>query len=139
MQEDIKILKELTEEYNSQHYMDMPLINGKQIQALENLLKGYRELEKQLDSSRKANELLNKTNNELRWEIRTTYSKAVNDIISKFNLGDDYIPKSKIKEKIEELEEERKKKDEENTIDVFYDQIDITHIIEVLQELLGDE
>ena len=50
-----------------------------------------------------------------------------------------FIPKSKIKEKIEELEEERKKKDEENTIDVFYDQIDITHIIEVLQELLGDE
>ena len=50
-----------------------------------------------------------------------------------------YIPKSKIREKIEELEEERKKKDEENTIDVFYDQIDITHIIEVLQELLGDE
>ena len=45
MEEDIKILEELTEEYNSQHYMDMPLINGKQIQALENLLKGYRELE----------------------------------------------------------------------------------------------
>ena len=63
-----------------------------------------KELEKSLDNSRKANELLNKTNNELRWEIRTTYSKAVNDIISKFNLGDDFIPKSKAKEMIEQLD-----------------------------------
>lgn len=115
MQEDIKILKELTEEYNSQHYMDMPLINGKQIQALENLLKGYRELEIENQSYR---DYLGEP---------PCYDNA------------SYIPKSKIKEKIEELEEERKKKDEENTIDVFYDQIDITHIIEVLQELLGDE
>ena len=62
------------------------------------------ELEESLDNSRKANELLNKTNNELRLEIRTTYSKAVNDIISKFNLGDDFIPKSKAKEMIEQLD-----------------------------------
>ena len=93
-------------------------------QALGNLIKGYRELEKQLDSSRKANELLNKTNNELRLEIRTTYSKVVNDIISKFNLGDEYIPKSKIKEKIEELKETA---DEDNQDDYIK--------IQVLKEL----
>lgn len=79
------------------------VINGEDIlkeAVKENLeFKEYmRELEEKLDSSRKANELLNKTNNELRLEIRTTYSKVVNDIISKFNLGDDFIPKSKIKE-----------------------------------------
>ena len=49
-----------------------------------------------------------------------------------------YIPKSKVKEKIEELEKERKRKDEEDIINPFYDQIDITHIIEVLQELLEE-
>ena len=50
-----------------------------------------------------------------------------------------FISKDKIKEKIEELEKERKRKDEEDTINPFYDQIDITHIIEVLQELLKEE
>ena len=78
-------------------------------QAIEKLIKGYKELEEKLDNSRKANELLNKTNNELRLEIRTTYSKVVNDIISKFNLGDDFIPKSKLQEKKEELETKKKK------------------------------
>ena len=107
MEEDIKILEEFKKNGYSMllmRYGDRNKTNLKLERAIENLIKGYRELEKQLDSSRKANELLNKTNNELRLEIRTTYSKVVNDIISKFNLGDEYIPKSKIKEKIEELE-----------------------------------
>lgn len=73
------------------------------------------ELEENLDNSRKANELLNKTNDELRLEIRTTYSKVVNDIISKFNLGDDYISKSKVDEKIEELDNMIKEINERKT------------------------
>lgn len=97
--------------------------------ALEKLIKGYRELEGKLDSSRKANELLNKTNNELRLEIRTTYSKVVNDIISKFNLGDDYIPKSKIKEKIEKNQKMLDKS--KNNVYLYFNI--------ALQELLGEE
>lgn len=99
-------------------------------QALENLIKGYRELEEKLDNSRKANELLNKTNNELRLEIRTTYSKVVNDIISKFNLGDDYIPKSKVEGKIEELNKN------ELLCKMNFENIKFT--IEVLQELMEE-
>lgn len=88
------------------------------------------ELEEKLDNSRKANELLNKTNNELRLEIRTTYSKVVNDIISKFNLGDDYISKSKVQEKIEELNKN------ELLCKMNFENIKFT--IEVLQELMED-
>ena len=106
MEEDIKILKELTEEYNSQHYMDMPLINGKQIQALENLLKGYRELEenKKLKTIKgfeenievsKFGEWVGKNYIDYKFEYEN-YQRILAD----------YIPKSKIKEKIEELEEE---------------------------------
>lgn len=111
MEEDIKILESYLDRNTQlfEDYGDTAIIQDKEIQAIENLIKGYRELEEKLDNSRKANELLNKTNNELRLEIRTTYSKVVNDIISKFNLGDDYIPKSKVQEKLEELDKKIKK------------------------------
>lgn len=108
MEKDITILKSLIEDLKREEKL-IGYNAEIEIQALENLIKGYRELEEKLDSSRKANELLNKTNNELRLEIRTTYSKVVNDIISKFNLGDDYIPKSKVQEKLEELDKKIKK------------------------------
>ena len=117
-------------------------------QALGNLIKGYRELEKQLDSSRKANELLNKTNNELRLEIRTTDSKVVNDIISKFNLGDEYIPISKIKEKMGELNKEEKglrnsisaeEYAEYSDSNISFDLMHIEIQRSVLQELMEDK
>ena len=83
-----------------------------------------KELEEKLDNSRKANELLNKTNNELRWEKRTMYSKAVNDIISKFNLGDEFIPVQKVKEKTEEYQKTEKEmhenKNHSNDINEIY-------------------
>ena len=123
MEEDIKILKELTEEYNSQHYMDMPLINGKQIQALENLLKGYRELEREKEMHKNNSnklykdynnltdefDLLNTENNRNKETIKR-YRKYLNKKDKRFKEAleneyqereTDYIPKSKIKEKIE--------------------------------------
>ena len=153
MEEDIKILENLKE------YLQMLIDNGIHkiqynelwhdektvdcINALENLIKGYRELEKQLDSSRKANELLNKTNNELRLEIRITYSKVVNDIISKFNLGDEYIPKSKIKEKIEEYKQitdkyDKQMENDEET-DLSYEEVrEYACRLQALQELMEE-
>ena len=100
-------------------------INGKDtmketlVEAIENLIARYKELEEQQNKN-----------------IRVAYGGRrynTEGIILK-----DFVPKSKVKEKIEELEKERKKQDEENIINVFYDQIDITHIIEALQELLED-
>lgn len=74
--------------------------------------------------------------------------KTCDGILDVFSLGKessrqrikfDWVEKSKIREKIEELEKERKRKDEEDIINPFYDQIDITHIIVVLEELLKGE
>lgn len=133
MEEDIKIL-----EFWKEAEIGFPLLNfrkpifpEREKQALENIITRYKELEEKLDNSRKANELLNKKNNELRWEKRTMYSKVANDIISKFNLGDDYIPKSKVKEKIEELEKYLKTKNVGR-----WDGFGARSRIEVLQELL---
>ena len=124
MEENIKILEEFIEAVGEEYEV------LREKQALDGFIKGYRELEEKLDNSRKANELLNKTNNELRLEIRTTYSKVVNDIISKFNLGDDYIPKSKVKGKIEELNKN------ELLCKMNFENIKFT--IQVLQELMEE-
>lgn len=131
--EDLKILEELVDIYydcagNKEQDYDMRVdmsFMKKEAHALENLIKGYRELKEKLDNSRKANELLHKTNNELRWEIRTTYSKAVNDIISKFDLGDDYIQKSKIAEI----------RDKAEVMDYYV----LSDVIEDLNKLLGEK
>lgn len=75
------------------------------------------------------------------YENKEEFLQAIENLLenSKKIIELNYIPKSKVKEKIEELEKERKRKDEEDIINPFYDQIDITHIIEVLQELLEKE
>jgi hypothetical protein len=94
-----------------------------EIKAIENLIKRNKELEEENI------ELKNKSDENLAYYDQIykngiyTGQKAVEE---------------KIKEKIEELNKERKKQDEEDTINVFYDQIDITHMIEVLQELLEE-
>lgn len=152
MEEDIKRLEEMIENANVEDADMNDCLGGEHIEALQNLLTRYKEieqennnfkqaaiindrlyqevcnknkeLEEKLDNSRKANELLNKTNNELRWEKRTMYSKAVNDIISKFNLGDEFIPVQKVKEKIEEYQKTEKEmhenKNHSNDINEIY-------------------
>ena len=50
-----------------------------------------------------------------------------------------HVHKDKIKAKIEELEKEIKRKNEEDIINPFYDQIDITHIIETLKKFLEEK
>lgn len=56
----------------------------------------------------------------------------------------DYIPKSKVKEKIEELKEKRKDYEEKSKglqiSDYFYRKfIELCHKINILEELLGEE
>ena len=106
-------------------------INNTQVKAIENLLLELKGTKIDLKLQETENENLIKEYKELEEEdlkIRATFILSLKD----------YIPKSKVKEKIEELEKERKRKDEEDIINPFYDQIDITHIIEVLQELLEE-
>lgn len=92
------------------------IIDYKQIQAIENLIKGYRELEAKL------NQLL-KYEDDLRIKERAFCKE-------------NHIPKSKIKEKIEELEKQYKQM--EQTSDFIIADI-IQPKIQVLQELMEEE
>lgn len=114
MEEDIKILEE---------YIDFQkqwnLLNHEKalITAIENLIKGYRELE---EENQKLIYELQEKDDEIRFANRD---------IKVFET--DFIPKSKIKEKIEEY----KKKIEEKP----YDKPIIEIYIRVLQELMEDK
>ena len=73
------------------------------------VLKENEELKNKLDNSRKANEFLNKKNDEIRREKSLMYSKAVNDIIKGWNLGDDFVPVQKIEDIIDRIDYDIKK------------------------------
>ena len=111
MEEDIKILEELKE---LNYFGDT--VFKREAQAIRNLLKDYKDLK-----LKERNRVLGRYG-----EIE------VHDLINKV-LSEDYIPKSKVKEKIEELEKEVKDYQcEKNRIN-FYQR-------KVLQELLdGDD
>ena len=104
----IKTDKEYKEENGWHGYYNKEIVELARI--LEHILSDYKrvlkeneELRNKLDNSRKANEFLNKKDDEIRREKSLMYSKAVNDIIKGWNLGDDFVPVQKIKYKIEEL------------------------------------
>ena len=111
MEEDIKYLEEQIKSNNELFEKHgYSLLSQKQIQALENLIKGYRELEKRI--------------------IQLTNLLCINDS------DENYIPKSKVKEKIEELKErEQELSDEEG----YWGSSDLLAQIEVLQELMEDK
>lgn len=105
MEEDIKILEEGIK--NGTIYVNC----GNSIdKAIENLIKGYRELEKRI--------------------IFLTNLSCINDS------DENYIQKSKIKSKIEELEKQYKQM--EQTSDFIIADI-IQPKIQVLQELMEDK
>jgi len=83
--------------------------------AIENLIKGYRELEKDLH------------------EMTISNNHKKENWIHK-NCLNDYIPKSKIKEKIEELRK-RNDKEPKGTMRDYLD----NEVIRILQELMEDK
>lgn len=113
VEEDIKKIEEIINWLKDSSYPYDISLTRDDIQSLENLIKGYRELEE-----------------------RELWSTATIN-----GLKRDFIPKSKIKEKIEELE-----KDIDDLMqngDVYNDNVskynDLKLKIEVLQELMGDK
>lgn len=135
MEEDIKILEEKIKEWEPYKNIDFPTETGKLIQkenqAIENLIKGYRELEKHIafyekHGSYKARIIELQEENESK-------EKAYNDCYCEFKHYKQYesIPKSKVEGKIEELNKN------ELLCKMNFENIKFT--IEVLQELLGDE
>ena len=136
MEEDIKILEEyikdlkLTPEELLKSNEVIKFIEYKEIKAIENLIARYKELDK-----------IVKTYNTIPNDYMPNDVKIVIADREYFNNGilkENCIPKSKVKEKIEELE---KLKDVPHELDfkAFYRIKDLRNIeIGVLQELLED-
>ena len=105
MEEDIKILEEFTES-------SCCLASQEEIiECVKNLIKGYRELEEQIDKH---------------VYFETTNPKEIEK---------NFIPKSKIKEKIEELEKLKNKlKEEKNEFWIPEINNTIYHIHELMEE-----
>ena len=116
-------------------------ITNKQLaKAIENLIQENKELKERLENRRaidKELEIENKSllqvNKELKEKVNVLNQEKeyLNTIIESDN--DNYIPKSKVKEKIEELEKQEDWFIENKGLDELYGQIDI------LKELLEGE
>lgn len=100
MEENIKILEGYLDRNTQlfEDYGEKAIIQNKEIQALENIIKGYRKLEEELERQREINTIINKQN------LDDNYERALEKTMTKFlneNIENDYIPKSKVKEKID--------------------------------------
>ena len=131
MEEDIKILEEKVELYYDCAVIDEDGFDmrvdiafmKKDAQALENLIKGYRELEECVEVS-------SKTLNNVAYD---QIPIAIQDLVVSS------IPKSKIKEKIEEYKQEMKEiRAKEKGLIWNHRLHKLDYAIEVLQELMED-
>ena len=123
MEEDIKILEDLIKEKD---FIDYEKYQVKIDTAIENLIKGYKELEEMLEHIEKFREL------NLSSEI--DYVIALKSNFMTY-LKTDYIPKSKVREKMQELYDKARKEEGYiyNHIDEYY------YATEILKELLKEE
>ena len=168
MKEDIMILEEFKK--NGYHllvmkYGDRHKANLKVERALDNLIKGYRELEEkynnELDEGLRMSEWLVQKQKQIE-ELEYRYNKALSDLsIDAHKLNEsqyiiklkdeeyrnivdiiqkDSIPKSKIKEKIEEYKQEMKEiRAKEKGLIWNHRLHKLDYAIQVLQELIEEE
>lgn len=148
MEEDIKILEETINHYTaiSKNLYDIYLgkdneeskVYLRKAQALENLIKGYRKLEEQLEIDKAYGLEKAELQKELGCKILKCkiVDKNINLNLKLIDLKKNSIPKSKIKEKIDELEKYIYKG--ENAPQDFL-QYRIKAKIQALQELMEDK
>lgn len=123
MEEDIKILKNLKENVALFSVGWQPILKQEEKQAIENLINRNKELEEENKNYKKYAVMM------------STEGLIINGVKFSFN---DYIPKSKVEEKIEELKQERILK-YDNYMGYKIEsreQQDIDKKVQVLQELL---
>ena len=114
MEEDIKVLEEFIEDYR----IAKEVLDGEVIYSIENLIKRNKELEEHHEFAKKKIIELEEL------------ARGLEDYIDKQINAEEYIPKSKVREKIEELEAMS------ISADIYYDDI-LKMFKELLQE--GDE
>lgn len=105
IEEDIKLEEELIKEYKL--YGDLDGIQDLRpyMKAIENILNRNKELEEELQRQKEINTVINKEN------LDDKYEEVLEKVMTKFlnnNIKNDFIPKSLVKEKIEELNKEEK-------------------------------
>lgn len=103
MEEDIKIVEDLKNKWELNAFGDMVnVLSLNEIKALENLIKGYRELEEVLNKYGGVKELEKYIMDLSRFLGNVPIDVMLNKI------KNDFIPKSKIRKNIEELKEQRR-------------------------------
>ena len=126
MEEDINILDEVVGRSKELREKDFGMLIGtKQMQSIENLLKGYRELEEELKREKIWRIRLEKENEDTCNEVNNNYIRK--SLV---------IPKSKIQEKIDELEKLKKELEKDNN--KFWHP-GINNIIYHIKELMEDK
>lgn len=119
MEEDIKILEEFFKRDVEffKNLGERAILQDNEIQAIENLIKRNKELEEEL-KHKEQGELIK--------------SNLIEKIIEKI-----YIPKSKVREKIEELDSIYQQEIKQKYNGRYYHQL--SYAIQILKELEGDD
>lgn len=103
-------------------------------ELVDYLLKENEELKREIEKQKDINIIINKKG------LDKNYEKALEKTMTKFlndNVNNDYILKQKVKDKIEELKQEKKKYG--NCLIEMYEDELVNRDIKILQELLESE
>lgn len=157
IEEDIKILQELMEDVELTFAGWVDILNEREKKALKNLIQDYTRQKQINEEHRKENGLLREEVKELEKNIEKISESSSNneELIEKLNSGEtftvnqlgfikkNFIPKQKIKDKVEEIrhkKEEYEEKGEGLQINDFFHRkfIEATHKIRALEELLQE-
>ena len=148
---DIEILEEiiskfnLIEEQNNYNHKVVLAVDYKELKAIENLLKERQSDKERIKDLEEINEAHKKENGELREELESVKEiyytqKEMEDVMVRYRkLVENSIPKSLIKEKIEELKQEDLKIYDTDSEDVRIAKYEQRAILQVLEELLKGE
>lgn len=139
IEEDIKVLENLLDEgFEAMCYEEAQAINHilsdykRVLERNEVLLKENEDFKREIERQKDINTIINTKG------IDKCYEKVLEKTMTKFlnnNIANDFIPKKKVKDKIEEL-----KKDENSKYYyMFLEDRDLENTIQVLQELLESE
>mgnify|MGYP003289544840 CR=1 FL=1 len=133
MEEDIENLQEIItlskEEIANNDANITAILDLADLKSLQNLITGYKQLEEENRTLKRVNKMTEDISIE---DITQVMNKAYEDFMKEF------IPKSKIKEKIEELDE-RIKNPERTSYWASYTISECIGIRRILQELLEEE
>lgn len=140
MEEDIKILENMLNKesniYKTNKRGNKEIkfeVNSNYYKALENLINGYRELEKERDGIYEDYQELGKE----KWKADESIIFLIERLEERINNS---IPKSKIKEKIEEYKQEMKEiRAKEKGLIWNHRLHKLDYAIQVLQELMEDK